>query len=351
MPRVTSTRRSLCHSASGSRHGRSRKSGLPGRTSIWKRVGSLTLRWTLAVPGGVRRAMRVDERHRRLPHRSERITWETRMTPPPERSAIASSLPDDLRPLDRLARNLVWTWDGEIAAVLNEIDPAGLAAAAGNPVAMLAAAPAGSARGARGRPRLPRAHGARRIPPGGAPECAGLVRHAARCARRDRLLLARVRPQRGAAAVLGRPGNPGRRPPQGSQRPGRADRRHRALLPQRLLPAAAHGRRARRRSSSSTSTPRSCPSPPCSLRTARASRSACPCPAPRCMPCSGAWMSAVCRCCCWTPTCRTTRLPSALSPTASTAATASTVCGRRSCSASAASRRSSPAASSRPCST
>ena len=45
-----------------------------------------------------------------------------------------------LEPLDRLARNLAWTWDPEIAAVLAEIDPEGLARAAGNPVAMLAGA-------------------------------------------------------------------------------------------------------------------------------------------------------------------------------------------------------------------
>jgi starch phosphorylase len=64
------------------------------------------------------------------------------MTPPPERSTIASSLPDALRPLDRLARNLAWTWDDELAAVLRDVDPDGLAAASGNPVAMLASAPA-----------------------------------------------------------------------------------------------------------------------------------------------------------------------------------------------------------------
>ena len=64
------------------------------------------------------------------------------MTPPPERSTIASGLPDGLYALDRLARNLAWTWDDELAAVLREVDPAGFAAAAGNPVAMLAATPA-----------------------------------------------------------------------------------------------------------------------------------------------------------------------------------------------------------------
>jgi glycogen phosphorylase len=46
-----------------------------------------------------------------------------------------------LEPLDRLARNLAWTWDPEIAAVLAEVDPEGLARTAGNPVAMLAGVP------------------------------------------------------------------------------------------------------------------------------------------------------------------------------------------------------------------
>ncbi|MDX6596875.1 MAG: glycogen phosphorylase, partial [Gaiellales bacterium] len=50
-------------------------------------------------------------------------------------------LPDGLEPLARLARNLAWTWDEEIAGVLAEVDPDGLAGASGNPVAMLARAP------------------------------------------------------------------------------------------------------------------------------------------------------------------------------------------------------------------
>jgi starch phosphorylase len=62
------------------------------------------------------------------------------MTPPHSQSASATALPDELEPLARLAYNLVWSWDEEIAAVLAEVDPPGLAAAAGNPVAMLAAA-------------------------------------------------------------------------------------------------------------------------------------------------------------------------------------------------------------------
>ena len=59
---------------------------------------------------------------------------------PPADPSNALSLPDRLRPLERLARNLLWTWDEEIAGVLAEVDPGGLARASGNPVAMLAAA-------------------------------------------------------------------------------------------------------------------------------------------------------------------------------------------------------------------
>ncbi|MDX6628305.1 MAG: glycogen phosphorylase [Gaiellales bacterium] len=60
------------------------------------------------------------------------------MTPPPDPPASTPPLPDGLEPLGRLARNLAWGWDEQIAAVLGEVDPEGLAAASGNPVAMLA---------------------------------------------------------------------------------------------------------------------------------------------------------------------------------------------------------------------
>ncbi len=53
------------------------------------------------------------------------------------------------------------------------------------------------------------------------------------------VLLARVRHHRRVAAVLRRPGHPGRRPPQGRVRPRRTDRRRRAALPVRLLRAVA----------------------------------------------------------------------------------------------------------------
>ena len=61
------------------------------------------------------------------------------MTPPPDQSTSVP-LPEGLEPLDRLARNLAWTWDPQIASVLAEVDPGGLEAASGNPVGMLAGA-------------------------------------------------------------------------------------------------------------------------------------------------------------------------------------------------------------------
>ncbi len=113
---------------------------------------------------------------------------------------------------------------------------------------MLGEVSAGALRPAGPRPQVrPAARGHRRRPhrlpdpaalvPAGSGEGAG---HAARL---DRLLLARVRHHRGAAAVLRRPRHPGRRPPQGGQRPRRADHRRRSALRLGLLPPVALARR------------------------------------------------------------------------------------------------------------
>ena len=56
------------------------------------------------------------------------------------------------------------------------------------------------------------------------------------------LLLARVRRHRGAAAVLRRARHPGRRPPEGRQRPGRAADRRGPAVPARVLHSVAVGR-------------------------------------------------------------------------------------------------------------
>src|SRR4051812_38975638 len=128
MPRVTSTSRSLSHCSSGSRQGRSRKSGFPGRTSIWKRGASLTLRCPLAAWESVAgddldasRARRRMSRHVRdlRPSGSHDVpTGRLDMTPTADHSPLAARLSAALEPLERLTRNLAWTWDGEMAAVL-----------------------------------------------------------------------------------------------------------------------------------------------------------------------------------------------------------------------------------------
>ena len=236
--------------------------------------------------------------------------------------------------------------------MLAEVDPDGLARAYGNPVAMLAAAaPARLEQLAADdgfRARLARAAARLDEHLGGD----ALVPDAAGRARRDRLLLARVRPQRGAAAVLGRARHPGRRPPQGRQRPRRADRRRRPLLPQRLLPPAADGAR---RAGGGVRRPR--PGAAAARARARRRRHA---RADRRSPLPGATLHAA-----HLARRRRPRAAAAArhgragerpgraraSPIASTAATASTACARRSCSASAASRRSRRAASSPTCST
>ena len=124
----------------------------------------------------------------------------------------------------------------------------------------------------------------------------------------DRLLLARVRHHRGAAAVLRRSRHPRRRPPQGGQRPRCADHRRRPVLPRRLLPPVDLARRL-----AAGDLPGARPRRPaarrcCASPTARrwSSRSASPADV-RCAPTSGVPTSAACRCCCSTPTSRERR--------------------------------------------
>ena len=54
------------------------------------------------------------------------------MTPPPDHSTSVP-LPEGLEPLDRLARNLAWTWDAADRVRARRGRPGGLAAASGNP--------------------------------------------------------------------------------------------------------------------------------------------------------------------------------------------------------------------------
>src|SRR6476619_2893348 len=127
--------RSLSHSTSGSRHGRSRKSGFPGRTSIWKRGASLTLGF-LSRPGSpvvddgldarragcACRATMVGLVRRPAPLAPPDHLREVSDTPARRQPMTAYRLPDVREPLARLAGNLAWSWDEEIAGVLAEVD-------------------------------------------------------------------------------------------------------------------------------------------------------------------------------------------------------------------------------------
>ena len=142
-----------------------------------------------------------------------------------------------------------------------------------------------------------------------------------------------------------RPRHPGRRPPQGGQRPRRADHRRRPALPARLLPPVAVARGLAAGALPGARPQRAAAHAAARGRRRARSRSGSACPAAaRCTPRSGRPRSAGCRCCCSTPTSRTTSRPSARSPTGSTAAAASTGCCRRCCSASAGCGRCAPTA-------
>ena len=189
-------------------------------------------------------------------------------------------------------------------------------------------------RGARGAAALPRRRplvpGPRRLP-----------------AALGRLLLPRVRHRRGAAAVLGRPRRAGRRPPEGGQRPRPAARRASASSTATGTSASRCRPTAGSRSATPTSTPTRWPSCPCDDVRVEVDLAGGPLRRPgvegRRRPRS--------RSTCSTPTSRRTRPTSAASPTASTAATPSTGCARRSSSASAACGPSTRSASTRRCST
>ena len=294
MPRVTSTMRSLSHSTSGSRQGRSRKSGFPGRTSIWKRGASLTLgfvsrpgspcptmTWTLAVGGGgvERRARRATRGGSPSRPRLGDSTWPRRPTSP-----LAHSLPTAS---DRSSASPA-TCSGRGTRRSQACSPRSTRRPPARPATRSRCSrrsPAGAWRS--WPPTTATSSGSpRRCPASRAPRRAELVRRPAGRAGRDRLLLARVRRQRGAAAVLRRPRRPRRRPPQGRQRPRRADRRRRPLLPQRLLPPAADGgRRAAREVRRAR--PGAAADDARARRRRRAVRSRCRCPARGCTPPSG----------------------------------------------------------------
>ena len=163
-------------------------------------------------------------------------------------------LPTELEGFDSLAElalDLRWSW--------NHCDRRGLAAARSRavgahaqPVGRAADGLARPAEQLAGRPGVPRA--------GGRACCAAGARTAAprrwfqqepprRAADLRRLFQHGVHAERGAAHLLGRAGQRGRRPAQGGQRPGRAGGRRGAALPAGLFPPGdRQGRGASRRS-------------------------------------------------------------------------------------------------------
>ena len=226
-------------------------------------------------------------------------------------SPSAPSCPRPSPPLDELAGNLRWSWHPPTQDLFAVGRPRALGATEHDPVA--------AAR--RGDPRAARAS----WPPTTA-SCAAadaveadlddyldataLVPGARARTRptRDRLLLARVRHHRGPAAVLRRPRHPGRRPPQGGQRPGRPAHRRRPALPRRLLPPVAVARRLAAGDYPVLDPRRAAAAACCARPTATAPQVSIALPGGRdaARAGSGRPRSAGCRCCCSTPTSRRT---------------------------------------------
>src|SRR5262249_39466263 len=159
------------------------------------------------------------------------------------RFTIRASLPEPLAPLHDLMLNLRWSWHGATRDLFTALDPAGRPEAGPRPLPPPRRGPPGRPRPPPPpqrhppptRPAPPRSRG-----PAGMPLRGAVVpawrRAGGRGARGppggDRVLLTGVWNRRGAAAVLRRAGHPGRRPPQGSQRPGGPADRGGAALPE-----------------------------------------------------------------------------------------------------------------------
>ena len=158
---------------------------------------------------------------------------------------VTPDLPAPLRPLLEIARNVWWTWNVEAINLLRRVDPDSWDKHDGNPIAVLGSLPADRIRELE-RDKAFLAHLER--------VRGDLERYLAMPAwfesetrepgqDPDRLLLPGVRPARVAAPVLGRPGHPGRRPPEVGLRPGPAPGGRGPGLPVRVLPPVPQPRR------------------------------------------------------------------------------------------------------------
>ena len=152
------------------------------------------------------------------------------------RFTIHPVLPEPLEPLRSLLLNLRWSWDANTRALFAAIDPDSRELAEQDPGALLGQLPQG---------RLTKLAADDEFL-GWLSETTDDLRDyltgprwyqsaAGAAAVGDRVLLARVRHHRGAAAVLRRARHPGRRPSEGGQRPRRAADRRRPAVPARLL--------------------------------------------------------------------------------------------------------------------
>ena len=157
-------------------------------------------------------------------------------------AALASRLPEPLRPLADLAYNYRWSWTTGGPELFASIDAARWGLTHSNPVRLLQEVPPQAlerlARDDDFIARMHDVHAARR----GRPR-PPVRRERGHRAPAGRVLLRRVRRPPVAARLLRRPRRPRRRHPEGGVRPRRPARRRRPHVPPRLLPPAHRRRR------------------------------------------------------------------------------------------------------------